>query len=218
MCTEGFIRIYRFGTDGCSLHLVHRTPLGATIPSAVAEFQGRLLVGCGRSLRLMECGKKKMLRKCEYSGLPSIIVSIHAMGSRIYVGDAHESFHYMRHKRAENAFYVFADDSTPRCAPAAAVWLQVPFVVTLGFSAQRRKQHRGVATGTCRARCTWTTTRWRAPTSLATCSSRACPPTSRCRSRTTRRAASSRRWPEGRSTRRTTRWSPSSTSTSATSS
>lgn len=62
----------------------------------------------------MECGKKKMLRKCEYTGLPSIAVSIQTMGSRIFVGDARESFHYMRFKKAENAFYIFADDSTPR--------------------------------------------------------------------------------------------------------
>ena len=69
----------------------------------------------------MECGKKKMLRKCEFQGLPSIVATIHTMGNRIFVGDAHESFHYMRYKKAENAFYIFADDSTPRCTtPSAA--------------------------------------------------------------------------------------------------
>jgi splicing factor 3B subunit 3 len=114
MRAEGFVRVYKFAPNGQSLQLVHATPLGATIPSALAEFEGRLLVGCGRSLRLMECGKKKLLRKCEFSGLPNIIVSIHTMGSRIYVGDAHESFHYMRYKRQENSFYIFADDCTPR--------------------------------------------------------------------------------------------------------
>ena len=114
---EGYIRIYKFAPDGNSLQHVHTTPLGGAIPAALCEFQGRLLVGCGRSLRLMECGRKKMLRKCEYTGLPSIVMSIHTMGSRIYVGDAHESFHYLRFKKAENSFYIFADDSTPRCAP-----------------------------------------------------------------------------------------------------
>ena len=114
---EGYIRIYKFAADGNSLQHVHTTPLGGAIPAALCEFQGRLLVGCGRSLRLMECGRKKMLRKCEYTGLPSIVMSIHTMGSRIYVGDAHESFHYLRFKKAENSFYIFADDSTPRCAP-----------------------------------------------------------------------------------------------------
>jgi hypothetical protein len=115
------VRVYKFSPDGMSLQLLHTTPLGSTAPSALAEFEGRLLVGCGRSLRLMECGKKKMLRKCEFSGLPNIIASIHTMGSRIYVGDAHESFHFMRYKRQENSFYVFADDSTPRYASHCAV-------------------------------------------------------------------------------------------------
>lgn len=102
--------------SGQHLQLHHSTPLGGATPSAIAPFKGKLLIGCGRSVRLMECGKKKLLRKCEFQGLPSIVTSIHAMGNRIYVGDAHESFHYMRYRPTDNSFYVFADDSTPRCA------------------------------------------------------------------------------------------------------
>ena len=116
------MRVYRFAPDGASLQHVHTTPLQGLVPSAMAEFQGRLLVGCGRSVRLMECGKKKMLRKCEFAGLPSIVQSIHTMGSRIFVGDAHESFHFMRYKKGENAFYIYADDSTPRCAQMLSVF------------------------------------------------------------------------------------------------
>jgi len=35
------------------------------LPAAITPFQGRLLVGVGRYLRIYDCGKKKLLRKCE---------------------------------------------------------------------------------------------------------------------------------------------------------
>jgi hypothetical protein len=97
--------------------------------------QGRLLAGCGPVLRLYECGKKKLLRKCEYKRcvkdgselpalpvacaylhveltrivvgyaqpvvsvmrrLPTGIVSIQVLGSRICVADLQESIHLMK--------------------------------------------------------------------------------------------------------------------------
>lgn len=110
------MRLYQFAADGRSLVPWHKTSLGpGAIPAALAEFQGRLLVGCGRSLRLMECGRKKLLRKCEFAGIPNLITSISTSGYRIYVGDSHDSFHFMRYKKHENSFYIFADDMSPRC-------------------------------------------------------------------------------------------------------
>ena len=44
--------------------LTFQTPLD-NVPTALAPFQGRLLVGVGRLLRIYDIGKKKMLRKCE---------------------------------------------------------------------------------------------------------------------------------------------------------
>ena len=41
-----------------------QTPLD-DVPVAMEPFQGRLLVGVGRLLRIYDIGKKKMLRKCE---------------------------------------------------------------------------------------------------------------------------------------------------------
>lgn len=41
-----------------------QTPLD-DIPYALCAFQGRLLVGMGKSLRIYDMGKKKLLRKCE---------------------------------------------------------------------------------------------------------------------------------------------------------
>jgi len=112
---EGFVRLYRFTQGGLGLELLHSTPLGGVIPAALAPFAGRLLVGAGRALRLMELGRKKLLRKCEFSELPSFVATLHTMGERIYVGDAQESFQWLKYRRAENAFYVFADDCVPRC-------------------------------------------------------------------------------------------------------
>ncbi len=35
------------------------------VPVAMEPFQGRLLVGVGKLLRIYDIGRKKMLRKCE---------------------------------------------------------------------------------------------------------------------------------------------------------
>jgi splicing factor 3B subunit 3 len=50
--------------DCTQLELVHKTPMDE-VPFAVAPFQGRILVGVGRMLRLYDMGRKKLLRKCE---------------------------------------------------------------------------------------------------------------------------------------------------------
>ena len=41
-----------------------QTPLD-DVPVAMEPFQGRLLVGVGKLLRVYDIGRKKMLRKCE---------------------------------------------------------------------------------------------------------------------------------------------------------
>ena len=66
------------------------------MPRAMAAHKGRLLVGVGASLRLYDLGKKRLLRKCEYRSLPSEVATLHVSGARIYVGDAQESFHFMK--------------------------------------------------------------------------------------------------------------------------
>lgn len=50
--------------DCTQLELVHKTAVDE-VPSAIAPFQGRILVGVGRMLRLYDMGRKKLLRKCE---------------------------------------------------------------------------------------------------------------------------------------------------------
>ena len=121
------MRLYQFANDGSSLIPWHCTPLGGAIPAALASFMGKLLVGCGKSLRLMECGRQRLLRKCEFQGLPNLVTSIFTQGYRVYVGDSHESFHFMRYRKHDNSFYIFADDFSPRCVSSgSASFLSFP--------------------------------------------------------------------------------------------
>jgi hypothetical protein len=54
----------RVNADCTHLDLVHKTSVDE-VPTAIASFQGRILVGIGRMLRLYDMGRKKLLRKCE---------------------------------------------------------------------------------------------------------------------------------------------------------
>ena len=67
----GFIYTYRLhrssgGAGPASLvcELVHKTSL-EEIPYAMCAFQGKVLIGVGKLLRLYDLGKKKLLRKSE---------------------------------------------------------------------------------------------------------------------------------------------------------
>ena len=112
-CQGGILRLYRFADEGKRLELEYDTPVD-DIPLAVAGFQGRLLAGCGKKLRIYDMGKQKLLRKCENRGFASVINSIYVMGARIYVGDSQESFYYCLYRRSENLIHIFADDAVPR--------------------------------------------------------------------------------------------------------
>lgn len=103
----------RVSPDCLNLKLIHRTAVDE-IPLAVCAYQGRVLVGVGRMLRLYDMGKKKLLRKCENKHIPNAIVAINAIGQRIYVSDVQESVYAVRYKRQENQLIVFADDTHPR--------------------------------------------------------------------------------------------------------
>uniref|UniRef100_A0A1B6GN54 Uncharacterized protein n=3 Tax=Cuerna arida TaxID=1464854 RepID=A0A1B6GN54_9HEMI len=109
----GYIYTYKVDTSCTSLELVHKTQVDE-VPTAICGFQGRLLVGVGRMLRLYDMGKKKLLRKCENKHIPNLIVDIRAMGHRIFVSDVQESVYMVRYKRAENQLIIFADDTQPR--------------------------------------------------------------------------------------------------------
>eukprot|EP01036_Dinobryon_divergens_P028946 gene28946-37972_t len=104
------IHVYRLLDT--TLTLLHQTDV-EDIPMAMVEFNGRLLVGIGRSLRLFDLGKKKLLKKCENKLFPTAIVRLSTMGDRIYVGDLAESVLFVKYRRHENVLSIFADDSCP---------------------------------------------------------------------------------------------------------
>ncbi|KAK9701194.1 pre-mRNA-splicing factor rse1, partial [Basidiobolus ranarum] len=112
-CSAAFIHLYKFAEDGQSLELVHKTPVD-DIPLALLGFQGRLLAGVGKALRIYDVGKKKLLRKCQTKSIPRCIVNLHTQGSRIIICDIQESVHYATYKARENQIIIFADDSSPK--------------------------------------------------------------------------------------------------------
>ena len=71
----GYIHVYRLLDGGKRFSLVHKTQVEG-VPTAVCGFQGRLLVGIGKMLRIYDLGKRKLLRKCENKGFPHCIQSI----------------------------------------------------------------------------------------------------------------------------------------------
>jgi len=116
----GYLYTYKVINGGRTLELVHKTPVD-DVPYALCPFQGRLLVGSGKVLRVYELGKKKLLRKCENKGFPNFITSLDAIGDRVIVGDIQESFFYCKYHRTENKLVVFADDSVPRWITASCL-------------------------------------------------------------------------------------------------
>jgi splicing factor 3B subunit 3 len=109
--SAGALRLYRVVSG--QLELVHMTPID-DMPYALAAFQGRLLAGVGKALRLYELGKKKLLRKCENRNFPNFIQSLTVHGERVVVGDIQESFMFVKYRRTDNTFVVFADTTQPR--------------------------------------------------------------------------------------------------------
>jgi splicing factor 3B subunit 3 len=108
---QSYINVYRL-IEG-RLQLLHQTEV-EDVPMTMCEFQGKLLVGVGKSLRLYELGKKKLLRKCENKCFPTAIVRIMCNGERIYVGDLCDSVFFVKYRRQENILTVFADDTSQR--------------------------------------------------------------------------------------------------------
>ncbi|KAL7420211.1 pre-mRNA-splicing factor rse1 [Cryptotrichosporon argae] len=114
-CKEGYLRVYEFTDDGKGIKLMHKTRIQNDFPQVVAAFQGYLLAGVGKSLRLYEMGKKALLRKVENTGFPTGVATINVVGSRIIVGDLQESTFYCVYRTLPTRqLLIFADDSQPR--------------------------------------------------------------------------------------------------------
>lgn len=105
--------LYRV-VNGDRLQLLHRTTIDDGPVMALAHFQGRLLVGIGKMLRLYEMGKRQLLRKCELRGLPTFVKTLQTAGDRAYFGDLMRSVHLIRYEPSANRLVLVASDPSPR--------------------------------------------------------------------------------------------------------
>ncbi|KAL8292884.1 hypothetical protein RQP46_000578 [Phenoliferia psychrophenolica] len=119
-CKTGFLSTYKVIENGRSLELLHKTETD-DVPTALLAFQGRLVAGVGKALRIYDLGKKKLLRKTENKSFATMVTTLTTQGSRILVGDVQESIHYAVYKAPENRLIVFADDTAPRWTTAACM-------------------------------------------------------------------------------------------------
>jgi splicing factor 3B subunit 3 len=111
--SEGFLYVYRFQEGGRELEFIHKTKTEEP-PQALLAFQGKLLVGIGRILRMYDLGMKQMLRKAQAEVAAQQIVSLNSQGSRIIVGDLQQGITYVVYKPATNKLIPFVDDSIAR--------------------------------------------------------------------------------------------------------
>jgi splicing factor 3B subunit 3 len=121
--TSGFLYTFKLVGEGerqTTLELVHKTPVDG-IPCAVTGFNGKLLVGVGKLLRLYDLGKRKLLKKCENKHLPNNVVDIKTMGHRIMCCDMKDSYFFVKYRAAENTLVIFADDTTQRWLTQATI-------------------------------------------------------------------------------------------------
>ena len=109
--------MYKFTDDGADLELVHKvdidisdyTPLQADIaqteiddvPLALLAFQGRLVAGVGKALRIYDIGKKKMLRKAENKVCCNCIIiqTICSSSSDFWLGCRYSQHSRLPHSR-----------------------------------------------------------------------------------------------------------------------
>jgi splicing factor 3B subunit 3 len=65
--SAAYLRVYKWTQAGLEFYQKTETD---DIPGALCGYQGRLLAGVGKHLRLYDLGKKKLLRKSESKVLP----------------------------------------------------------------------------------------------------------------------------------------------------
>ena len=116
----GYLYVYRFHDDGRELEFIHKTKVEEP-PMALLPFQGRLVAGIGKSLRIYDLGSKQLLRKAQNNITPQLIVSLQTQGSRIVVGDVQHGVTMVVYKHESNQFIPFVDDTTARWTTSTAM-------------------------------------------------------------------------------------------------
>lgn len=116
----GFIHVYRFQAEGKELEFIHKTKVDEP-PLALLSFQGRVLAGIGRDLRIYDLGMKQLLRKSQATVSAQIIVGLQTQGNRIVVSDVQQSLTYVVYKYNENKLIPFVDDIVARWTTCSAM-------------------------------------------------------------------------------------------------
>ncbi|KAI0603423.1 pre-mRNA-splicing factor rse-1 [Biscogniauxia sp. FL1348] len=118
--SAGFIHVYRLRDNGREIEFIHKTKVDEP-PMALAQFQGRLLAGIGKTLLSYDLGLRQLLRKSQADVAPQLIVSLQTQGSRIIVGDVQQSVTFVVYKYESNKLIPFADDTIPRWTNCTAM-------------------------------------------------------------------------------------------------
>ncbi|ROW12453.1 hypothetical protein VMCG_00773 [Cytospora schulzeri] len=111
--SEGYIHVYRFQEDGRELEFIHKTKIEEP-PMSLLPFQGRLLAGIGKTLRIYDLGLRQLLRKSQAEVSPQLIVSLEAQANRIVVGDVQQGITYVVYKPETNKLIPFVSDTISR--------------------------------------------------------------------------------------------------------
>ena len=81
---------------------------------ALLGFQGRLLAGVGKDLRIYDLGMRQLLRKAQAEVVPNLITGLQTQGSRIVVSDLQQSVVMVVFKFQDNKLIPFVDDTIAR--------------------------------------------------------------------------------------------------------
>ena len=110
---ESHVVLYRV-VNGERLQLLHRTKVEDGPVLSLVHFQGRLLIGVGKIVRLYEMGKRQLLKKCELRGFPTMVKTLQAAGDRAFVGDMMQSVSFIRYDSTQNKLLLVAKDRSSR--------------------------------------------------------------------------------------------------------
>lgn len=111
--SEGYIHVYRFQENGRDLEFIHKTKIEEP-PMALLPFQGKLLAGIGKTLRVYDLGLRQLLRKSQADVAANLIVSLKVLSNRIIVGDVQQGVSYVVYKPESNKLIPFVDDTLAR--------------------------------------------------------------------------------------------------------
>ncbi len=111
--SEAYIYIYRFQEGGRELEFIHKTKIEEPA-MALLPFQGKLLAGIGKTLRMYDLGMRQLLRKAQAEVVPQQIVSLNTQGNRIVVGDVQQGVTAVVYKPGSNKLIPFVDDNIAR--------------------------------------------------------------------------------------------------------